>query len=294
MLHHDPAAKTHDRFGFTATMAIALHVAIILGVGFILEPPSAPSSTTMEITLSNYSTDKEVLDADFLAQTNQEASGSVSEKKELTTDQLAPINSSEIKAINPEAALQKMQAQQQSMQLVTTTSLVERSARNDNQLEKEQQQDLEGQIEEIKREIELASLQAKLEEERQTFSRLPRVRRASSVATKSAQDAEYLYHWQQRIEAIGNQHYPKAAKEQGLFGDVEVLVVVKSNGQLKSVEITRSSGVRVLDDAALKIVRLSSPFKPFPPQMRNELDELEIPRTWQFRQDRFSRQKINL
>ena len=71
MLHHDPAAKTHDRFGFTATMAIAFHVAVILGVGFVLEPPMPPASTTMDITLSSYATDKEVLDADFIAQNNQ-------------------------------------------------------------------------------------------------------------------------------------------------------------------------------------------------------------------------------
>ncbi|MCK5880550.1 MAG: energy transducer TonB [Sinobacterium sp.] len=291
MLQHDPAAKTHDRFGFTATMAVAFHAAIILGVGFALQPPSAPSSTTMDITLSSYSTDKEVLDADFLAQTSQEASGSISTKKELTTDQLAPIDSAEINEINPDSSRQKAQEEKQSMQLVTTSTLVERKAANNNQLEKEKHSKLEGEIERIKREIELASLQAKLEKERQTYARLPRIRRASSVATQASKDAEYLYHWQQRIEAIGNQHYPHQAKELGLFGDVEVLVIVMSNGQLKSVEVTKSSGVKLLDDAALKIVRLASPFKPFPAKMRGEIDELEIPRTWQFRKDRFTRQR---
>ncbi|MCK5880424.1 MAG: energy transducer TonB [Sinobacterium sp.] len=291
MLHHDPAAKTHDRFGFTVTMAVAFHAAIILGVGFVLQPPSPPSSTTMDITLSSYSTDNEVLDADFLAQTSQEASGSISNRKELTTDQLAPINSAEINEINPESSSQKMQDEKQAMQLVTTTTLVERKASNDNQLEKKQQSKLEGEIERIKREIELASLQAKLEKERQTYARLPRTRRAASVATKSSKDAEYLYHWQQRIEAIGNQHYPHEAKELGLFGDVEVLVIVKSNGQLKSVEVVKSSGVKILDAAALKIVRLASPFKPFPQKMKSEIDVLEIPRTWQFRKDRFTRQR---
>ena len=290
MLHHDPAAKTHDRFGFTATMAIALHVAVILGVGFVLQPPSPPSSTTMEITLSSYSTDKEVLDADFLAQTNQEASGEVSEKQELTTDQFAPINSSNVNAINPETAEQKAQQNKQSLILLSSEN-GERQVNSIKQHEKEKQESLQGEIERIKREIELASLQAKLEKERQTFARLPRIRRASSVATKASQDAAYLYEWQQRIEVIGNQHYPHAAREQGLFGDVEVLVVVKSDGQLKSVKVVKSSGVKILDDAALQIVRLASPFEPFPADMRKEIDELEIPRTWQFRKDRFSRQR---
>ena len=101
MLHHDPAAKTHDRIGFTITLAVALHAAVILGVGFVLNLPTSPTTTRMDITLSNHNSDKPILDADFVAQTNQEASGSQSKKKELTTTELAPINSSEVKKFNP-------------------------------------------------------------------------------------------------------------------------------------------------------------------------------------------------
>jgi len=44
----------------------------------------------------------------------------------------------------------------------------------------------------------------------------------------------------------------------------------------------RSSGKKLLDDAASRIVELAAPFQPFPPEIRKETDLLHITRTWQF------------
>ena len=290
MLHHDPAAKTHDRIGFTLSIAIAMHAALILGVGFIMQIPKAPSATRMDITLSNYATDKTVLDADFVAQTNQEASGSESTKEELTTTELAPINDSSIKPVQPIIEIPNQQAKEQKLQVVTTTSASkskDRKAQPDTQ--KDTQENLRGKQEKLQRQLEMASLQAKLDEEQQVYARLPRVRRATSVATKAADDAEYLYKWQQRIEKIGNEHYPDEAKRKKLFGDVRVLVAIRADGSLKKVEILESSGVAILDSTALKIVRLASPFEPFPANIKKNTDILEVVRTWQFQKNKFSR-----
>lgn len=289
MLYHDPAAKTHDRFGFTLTIAIALHVAVILGVGFALSIPKAPTATRMDITLSHYSTNKTILDADFVAQTNQEASGSESQKAELTTSELAPINSSIPQPVNVAIETpRQQQANQAVQQLVTTNS---RSQFSMTQIQPDistPTDELSGEQQRLLRQMEMASLHAKLAEEQQLYARLPRIRHASSVATKAADDAEYLYNWQQRIETIGNQHYPAKARERQLTGDVRVLVAVNADGSLRETRILQSSGNAVLDEAALRIVRLSSPFAPFPSALRQSTDVLEIVRTWQFRQNRFS------
>ena len=201
MLHHDPAAKTHDRIGFTLSMAIALHAAVILGVGFALQVPTAPPAKRMDITLSNYKTDKEILDADYVAQTNQEASGSESVKKELSTTELAEVNSANINKIQPQVQLPSQQAKKQALQVVTTQSQSDKTAAQIQlDTKKDNEQDLKGEQEQLQRQIEIASLQAKLDKEQQVFARLPRVRRTTSVATKAAKDAEYLFHWQRRIE----------------------------------------------------------------------------------------------
>ena len=288
MLQHDPAAKTHSRLGFTLTMAIALHVAVVLGVGFALQVPSVPKSTRMDITLSNYKTDKEVLDADFVAQTNQEASGSESVKKELTTTEFAEINSATINKVQPIIETPNQRQVDHNRQRVTSINSQTRTEREQKETDKNAQVDMQGDHERLQRQVEMASLQAKLDELQQVYARLPRIRRSTSVATKAASDAEYLYNWQQRIETIGNQHYPQAAREQNLYGDVILVVDIKSDGSLEQVKIGRSSGNKLLDDAALKIVRLSAPFEPFSAEMRKTTDIFQIIRIWQFRKNRFS------
>lgn len=290
MLYHDPAAKTHDRFGFTLTIAIALHVAVILGVGFSMVIPKAPSATRMDITLSHYATEKTIVDADFLAQTNQEASGSESHKAELTTTDLAPINSPEPQPVNFVVETPKNQASQsQALQVLTSSSRSTHQAQLQESDVSDQDPQFDGDSERLLRQLEMASLHAKLAEEEQLYARLPRIRRSSSVATKASEDAEYLYNWQRRIELIGNQHYPAKARDQQLIGDVQVMVSVNADGSLHEARILQSSNIAVLDEAALRIVRLSAPFSPFSQDLRKSTDRLEIVRTWQFRQNRFSR-----
>lgn len=289
MLYHDPAAKTHDRIGFTLSMAIAFHVAVVLGVGFAIQLPKGSNAKRMDITLSNYATDKPVFDADYAAQTNQEASGTESKKKELRTTEIAPINDSSIHQVQESSAEPRYQEQSSSMLVVTTRSYSEYSADKAQPKAEQTLEDFQGEQEILLRQMEIASLQAKLDKVQQLYARLPKVRRAQSVATKAAVDAEYLYNWQTRIETIGNQHYPKEAKERKLYGDVTVLVSVNKDGSLKDVRILESSGHKVLDSAALKIVRLSSPFQPFPRAISEDTDVLEIVRTWQFQKNRFGR-----
>ena len=290
MLQHDPAAKTHSRLGFTLFMAIAFHAAVVLGVGFALQVPSAPKSTRMDITLSNYKTDKEILDADFVAQTNQEASGSESVKRELTTTEFAEINSSSINKVQPIIETPNQRQVDHNRQKITTINSKSQVEQEQKETDKNAQVDMQGEHERLQREIEMASLQAKLDDLQQVYARLPRIRRSTSVATKAASDAEYLYNWQQRIETIGNQHYPQAVREQNLYGDVILVVDIRSDGALERVKIARSSGHKLLDDAALKIVRLAAPFEPFPAEMKKTTDIFQIIRIWQFRKNRFSDQ----
>ena len=57
---------------------------------------------------------------------------------------------------------------------------------------------------------------------------------------------------------------------------------MRSDGSLEKVRVVRSSGFPVLDDAAVRIVKLASPFAPFPPEIGKDTDVLDITRTWQF------------
>src|SRR5690554_7759325 len=69
--------------------------------------------------------------------------------------------------------------------------------------------------------------------------------------------------WRRKIERIGNQNYPAEARSQGIYGSLVLRVAIRRDGSLDSVELIESSGHQVLDNAALRIVRLAAPFAPF-------------------------------
>ncbi|WP_372765015.1 energy transducer TonB, partial [Litorivivens sp.] len=92
------------------------------------------------------------------------------------------------------------------------------------------------------------------------------------------------HHWRTEVETIGNNNYPDQAKRLGLEGSLRLMVALLPDGSIDKVEILQKSGHPLLDSAAIRIVRLAAPFAPFPPELRREVDVLEIIRTWRFEQ----------
>jgi protein TonB len=117
---------------------------------------------------------------------------------------------------------------------------------------------------------------------------MPRVRRLTSVSAKQSADAAYLLDWRRRVEAVGNKYYPEASIRYGIYGSLRLLVVINHDGSLEDIRVLSSSGYAVLDEAAIKIVRMAAPYTPFPAELRATTDQLEIIRTWQFRENRLS------
>jgi protein TonB len=95
--------------------------------------------------------------------------------------------------------------------------------------------------------------------------------------------SQYIEDWRQKIIRIGNLNYPESVRGK-IFGSLVLSVVIKSTGELEKVEIDRSSGKKILDDAAVRIVLLAGTggFSPFPENIRQDTDVLVITRTWTF------------
>ncbi|MDT8399919.1 MAG: energy transducer TonB, partial [Pseudomonadales bacterium] len=129
-----------------------------------------------------------------------------------------------------------------------------------------------------------ASLQAQLDIQRQAYAKRPRKYTLSAASTQKARDALYLDGWRKKIEAVGNLNYPEQASRDGIYGNLRLLVALRPDGSISDVRILSSSGYKVLDEAALRIVHLAAPFEAFPDSMKREVDILEIIRTWQFQQ----------
>ena len=94
--------------------------------------------------------------------------------------------------------------------------------------------------------------------------------------------AYYLESWRRKVERIGKLNYPRQARAERITGSLRLRVTIDAEGVLRDVRVVHSSGHRLLDDAALRIVRLAAPYAPFSPAMRETTDVLEIERTWRF------------
>jgi protein TonB len=288
-LFSDTAKLSHDRLGFTFCLALALHAALILGISFNQQDRSL-APTKLEITLAQHRSGESPEKADFLAQNNQLGSGTLEEKAMLTTKRIADFQDTAITEVAQHQQQSRSAAQLAATPQLSTTTTSDHKAR---QQQREQQQD---QLSEqqtnnmtiVQRSREIASLEAKLDIQSQAYAKRPRIRRLTSVATKQSIDAHYLHNWRSKIEAIGNQHYPSKAKQQQLFGELRLLVSLLPSGDVYQVKILESSGHKILDQAAIKIVHLAAPYPPFPRTMQQEVDVLEIIRTWRFQQNRLS------
>jgi len=104
--------------------------------------------------------------------------------------------------------------------------------------------------------------------------------------TRESAIAGYLDGWKRRIEQAGTINFPDEARRRDLSGNPVLEVAIRADGSLQEVLVRRSSGHRELDVAAVRIVRLASPFDPFPPAMRERYPMLRFAYEWQFMKGR--------
>lgn len=270
------AVTSRDRLSFTLFLAAALHAALILGVGFS-SSVNVESSPTIEITLAQFSDPDEPEDAEFAAQANQQGSGTEAELLEMTTDQEADFQDN----VFQDVAAESLPATE--AQLLEKRELLTSLVNPEDAVPTEDEVPLpptETQVTQNYQELarEIASLEARIARERQALAKGPRVKTLTSVSTKTADEAAYLNMWRQKVERIGNANYPAG----DLHGDLRMLVVINWDGRLEDLRILKSSGHKSLDEAAMRIVRIASPFQDFPVEMRKKYDQLQIIRTWKF------------
>lgn len=100
--------------------------------------------------------------------------------------------------------------------------------------------------------------------------------------TQAATLAPYLDAWRHKVERIGTLNYPTAARGVGTPLNPVVEVALDRSGSLEKAVIRRSSGNAELDQSALAILKLASPFDPFPPELSENTRVLHFAYEWQF------------
>lgn len=267
-----------DRLLFTLFLALALHAALILGITFTTRT-EPPVTQAIEVTVSRYDEEVAPNQADFIAATNQQGSGSASEVVETTARRETEFISQAPAELAPLPPEQEAQPEDRRA-IISTSQPSETRAAADPEVAADPLDSAAPQhrISFDRLAEEIAGLEARIAQEQEAQANRPRIRRLTSVSARSAVEAGYLSAWRQRVERVGNANYPGG----GVEGNLRMLVIIRFDGSLEEVRLLESSGHRALDQAALRIIRLAAPFPAFPVDMRKHYDQLEIIRTWQF------------
>lgn len=125
-------------------------------------------------------------------------------------------------------------------------------------------------------------LQAQIDKRVEEYQKRPRKRFIGARATEY-RFALYEEGWRAKIERVGTLNYPAEARGK-IYGSLRLTVTLRPDGTIDHVELDRSSGLKVLDEAAFRILQMAAPFAAFPAEITKDTDLLVITRTWFFAQ----------
>lgn len=281
-------ATASDRLGFTLFFAVAVHALLILGISFDIEdifPREIPLQ--LEITLVHSSEEEAPDDAEYLAQASQKGGGNVEEKVRPSSPAFNPLPENErgdAEQNSPMTAPPPQQIREQTM--VMTSEQATTQVEQPEQAPQVTTPDAPTASELMMRSRTIARLSAQIDQRQQAYAQKGR-EKTITARTKEYRFAAYMDAWRQKVERIGNLNYPDEVRRRGLSGYLTLDVALRPDGSVASIEVLRSSGHKVLDDGAIRIVELAAPYNPFSAEMRKDTDLLHIIRVWQFQNDSF-------
>ncbi len=275
---HDALAG--QRIVFTTFLATIFHVLILLGITFGTGNSTPQAAQNIEVTLAYQKSNEKIEEADFIAQIDQRGSGSLDEAALPSTTELVDFFDNQIRTVHQDSIRREESTDVFTAEIITAQGLSDDSVQsNEKSPLPEKAQEGRALMEALEsKSMDVASLEAEIRRQQQAYAKRPRRKQLTAVQAKASADAEYLDAWRKRVESIGNLNYPNTE----MNGSLTLLVAVRADGTVERIEVRRSSGHPVLDEAAVRILRMAAPFDPFSEEVRKRADILEIIRTWKF------------
>ena len=274
-----PRIGERERLGATFVLSLLVHGMLILGLGFALED-AAPVLPTLDVMLTQTQTPLTPAQADFLAQANNQGGGDQDRSTRPREPQAGLLPEPE-----PGIAAQPLRAQAPSPQPPPEARIIA-SPRADESLPQPQARPesepspLPQGERKIEHDAAMARLAAEIHLRSQRYAKRP-ARKFVSASTREYAWAAYLRAWVDRVERVGNLNYPEEARRRHIGGVVVINVGIRRDGSVERADIVQSSGIPILDAAALRIAKLAEPYAPLPKTEENP-DILNVVRTWQF------------
>ncbi len=273
-------SSSADRLVYMLFIATLAHGLVILGVSFDYEPPAGSDAQPLEVALISEDTQVDApQDARYIAQANQRGAGEpVQDRAGAEVSQASPfMNEGEATAHAPLLS--------DPGELAPPEDVIVSPSANDAQHALPKQ---------VSERPDTVAMQARLwqptpDSAVQLDGDMLVVPSGNypdellvSVDTRRADVALYLQTWKAKIEQVGTLHFPDAARQQGLSGSPVLEVAVAADGRLRQILVVRPSAHKLLDQAALRILRLAAPFDPFPQALAGEHQTLRFIYEWQF------------
>lgn len=297
-------------FAIAIWFSVAVH-AVLLAIQFEPELRDiAKRLPSLDVVLVNAKTEKAPDNAELIAQANLDRGGNTDEDRKMKTVLPTPLKqtaevqlqekkeaSTAAKSVEERSKKEQeekkvAELEKQADALMTqlkadskvaadpvqkaTTRVVEEEAAKENVISRKLNREAM-----LAASLEIDRLEAQIAKQQEEYQKRPK-RRFLGARAKAADDALYLEAWRQKVERIGNMNYPAAARNQKLYGRLQLTVSIRSDGSIEGITIDKSSGSKVLDNAAINIVKLAAPYSKFSAKMKKTTDILGITRTWTF------------
>ena len=264
-------------------VSIVLH-AVLLTVHFRFPEAIRWNSANqpLEVILVNSKTRDKPSKAKALAQANLDGGGNTEDKRRATS--VAPVTNPRDPGrdlAQTQRRQRELEAQQQKLLALNRERGAKVPAESQRQASEEASPEVSGR-EMAERSLAMLSLQAQIARQTQAYQERPRKRFIGANA-REYRFAQYEEDWRAKIERVGTLNYPAEARGK-LYGMLQLTVTIRPDGSVDSIELNRSSTLKVLDRAAFRIVQMAAPFAVFPADIRKDTDLLVITRTWLFEQ----------
>lgn len=266
-------------------LLIGLAISLLLHTGALawhwarrLPRPPAPA---LEVVLVNARSDTAPARAQALAQQNLEGGGQ--DRQGLARTPLPRTGESADTVVLQAMRKRQQQLEKEQARLLTQLQASRKAAAPHQAAHPDATATDPGQDPEDQQGVVQNAQIAALSQRVQAYNKQPR-RAFVGPSAQASRYAAYLDGWARRVESIGTQHYPAAARGH-IYGSLRVTITVRKDGSLAGFVIDQPSQYAVLNQAARRIIEMAAPFAPFPPDIARDTDELVITRTWHFIND---------
>lgn len=239
------------------------------------------SSSPLEVVLVNSKTKERPDKARALAQSNLAGGGNTDEARRATS--ALPVTNPKDPGrdlADAQRRVQELEAQQQRLLAQAKESSAQVAAESQRRTPSDEATPKVSGRDLADLSLAAMRLQAQIDKQTRDYNERPK-KRFIGANTTEYRFAQYEEDWRTKIERVGTLHYPPEAKGK-LYGVLRLTVTIRPDGSVDKIDLDKSSGLKILDEAAFRIVQMASPFAAFPADIRKDTDLIVITRSWIF------------